>query len=178
VRESKQRSALAPFAYYVALAIGEQDLARTFTGEMHAFRSLAEAGAFARWAEGRRGDAIAILQQLARKGHSTEQAMWSYQLARWALEEKRPDTAIEFLEWMPRVLTAPGAIIYNDHTGEDDAFSAPKFLLLGKAYEMRGDPRRARDAYSRFLDLWRDADADAPGLTEARTRLAALTDRR
>jgi hypothetical protein len=139
---------------------------------------MAETGAFARWADGRRFDAIDVLQRLARTGHGTEQVIWSHQLARWALEEKRPDIAIEYLEWMPRVVSTPGATIYNDHTGEDDAFDAPKFLLLAKAFEMRGDARRARDAYSHFLDLWKEADDDAPGLDEARARLAALTERR
>ena len=100
--------------------------------------------------------------------------VWSYQLACWALEEKRPDIAIEYLEWMPRVLPSPGGNAYDSHTGEQDAFYAPSFFLLGKAREMRGETRRAIDAYSQFLAIWKDADPDEPRPAEARARLAAL----
>src|SRR5882672_1141161 len=174
LRESRNPSALAPFAYEVALALGEQERARTLTGEMQGYRSFAEAGAFARWEEGRRDQAIEILQRLARLGQGPEQVLWSYQIARWALEERRPDTAIEFLRWMPRVVAAPAHSLFVRHTGELDAFYAPSFFLLGKAFEMRGETRPALDAYSKFLEIWREADPDEPRLAEARGRIAAL----
>ena len=174
LRESRNPSALAPFAYEVALALGEQERARTFTAEMQGYRSFAEAGAFARWEEGRRDQAMEILQRLARLGQGPEQVLWSYQLARWALEEKRPDIAIEFLRWMPRVVAAPAHSLFDRHTGELDAFYAPSFFLLGKAFEMRGETRPALDAYSKFLEIWREADPDEPRLAEARGRIAAL----
>jgi hypothetical protein len=115
-----------------------------------------------------------ILQRLARLGQGPEQVLWSYQLARWALEERRPDIAIEFLRWIPRVVAAPAHSLFNRHTGELDAFYAPSFFLLGKAFEMRGEMRPAIDAYSKFLEIWKDADADEPRIAEARTRIAAL----
>ena len=141
---------------------------------MRGYRSLAEARAFAELAEGRRNHAIEILKRLAKSGHGPEQVVWSYQLARWALEEKRPDIAIEYLEWMPRVLPSPGGNAFDYHTGEQDALYGPSLFLLGKALEMRGETRRAIDAYSQFVELWKDADADEPRPAEARTRLAAL----
>ena len=175
---SEQRHLLAvmPFAYEVALKLGQQDRARTLGSEVRGYRSLAEAEAFARSAEGRRDDAIRILGRLARRGSSAEQVLWSYQVALWALEEKRPDTAVEFLLWMQRAPPAPvNYPPWPEHTGEQDALYAPSFFLLGKALELRGDTRQAREAYSRFLELWRDADPDVVEPIEARARLLALT---
>jgi tetratricopeptide (TPR) repeat protein len=167
--------ALAVFAHPVALALGEQEKARALAEPLRGYRSLAEAGAFAAYAEGRRMDAIEILQRLAKSGHGPEQVTWSYQLARWALDEKRPEIAIEYLEWMPRVLPSPGGNTYDSHGGEQDAFYAPSLFLLGKALEMRGELRRALNAYSQFLEIWKDADPDEPRPAEARARVAALS---
>jgi len=119
-------------------------------------------------------DAIEILKRLAKSGHGPEQVVWSYQLARWALEEKRPEVAIEYLEWMPRVPPSAGGNAFDDHTGEQDALYAPSLFLLGKALEMRGEMRRAIEAYSQFLEIWKEADPDEPRPAEARARLAAL----
>ncbi len=48
---------------------------------------------------------------------------------------------------------------------------------LGQALELAGEGERAVAAYRRFLDAWRDADADAPYVADARARLAALASR-
>jgi tetratricopeptide (TPR) repeat protein len=45
---------------------------------------------------------------------------------------------------------------------------------LSRALERRGDRDRARAELVRFLQVWKDADADAPRVVEARRRLAAL----
>jgi len=166
--------ALAVFAHPVALALGEREKARALAAPLQCYRSLAETGAFAALAEGRRNDAIEILKRLAKSGHGPEQVVWSYQLARWALEEKRPEIAIEYLEWMPRVPPSAGGNAFDDHTGEQDALYAPSLFLLGKALEMRGEMRRAIEAYSQFLEIWKEADPDEPRPAEARARLAAL----
>jgi tetratricopeptide (TPR) repeat protein/DNA-binding winged helix-turn-helix (wHTH) protein len=42
---------------------------------------------------------------------------------------------------------------------------------LGQAYERKGDGARARAAYERFLQVWKDADADIPEVIEAQQRL-------
>ncbi len=41
---------------------------------------------------------------------------------------------------------------------------------LAQAYEGKGDRDRARAAYDRFLQIWKDADPDIPELIEARRR--------
>ncbi len=45
---------------------------------------------------------------------------------------------------------------------------------LGKAYQEKNDPARARQWYERFLALWKDADPDLPALQDARARIATL----
>jgi eukaryotic-like serine/threonine-protein kinase len=47
-------------------------------------------------------------------------------------------------------------------------------LQLGRAYAMGGDTTKAIAAYQDFLTLWRDADADVPGLKEAKEEFANL----
>jgi tetratricopeptide (TPR) repeat protein len=179
LREYRHPLAVLPFAYEVALMLGYEQKAWELASDMRGYRSLGEAEAYARWGEGQRDPAIRILQRRARLGNAAEQVLWSFQAARWALEERRPDTAIEMVEWIQH--SPPAPINYSpwpEHTGELDALYAPSFFLLGKALEMRGDVQPATEAFSRFLDLWRDADADIPDLAEARGRLVALRQRR
>ena len=47
-------------------------------------------------------------------------------------------------------------------------------LQLGRAYAMKGDPAKAREAYGKFLEAWKNADPEAPLLKAARTELVAL----
>jgi tetratricopeptide (TPR) repeat protein len=57
-----------------------------------------------------------------------------------------------------------------------DAFSlAPSYKRLGELYEAKGDRKNAADYYGKFVDLWKDADAELqPGVAEVRQRLARL----
>jgi eukaryotic-like serine/threonine-protein kinase len=175
LREYRHPLAVLPFAYEVALTLGYQQKAWELASDMRGYRSLGEAEAYARWGEGQRDQAIRILQRRARLGNSAEQVLWSFQVARWALEQRRPDTAIDMVEWIQR--SPPAPINYSpwpEHTGELDALYAPSFFLLGKALEMRGDAHLAVEAFSRFVELWRDADGEIPDLVEAHARLVAL----
>jgi serine/threonine protein kinase/tetratricopeptide (TPR) repeat protein len=47
-------------------------------------------------------------------------------------------------------------------------------LGLGRAYAIAGDSAKAKIAYQDFLALWKDADADIPILTEAKSEYARL----
>ena len=50
---------------------------------------------------------------------------------------------------------------------------------LGELYEARGDRDQAVEYYQRFIDLWRDADAELqPQVDDARQRLVALVGER
>src|SRR5262249_50974635 len=47
-------------------------------------------------------------------------------------------------------------------------------LQLGRAYKLRGNADKAREAYAAFLVLWLDADPDIPILTQAKAEYAKL----
>ncbi|MGE5232456.1 MAG: tetratricopeptide repeat protein, partial [Deltaproteobacteria bacterium] len=52
---------------------------------------------------------------------------------------------------------------------------APTLKRLGELYEARGDRKRARGYYEKFVALWKDADPELqPGVKEVRGRLAKL----
>ncbi len=47
-------------------------------------------------------------------------------------------------------------------------------LQLARAYAMAGDKPKARIAYQDFLAAWKDGDADAPLLVQAKSEYAKL----
>jgi hypothetical protein len=61
-------------------------------------------------------------------------------------------------------------------------FDEPLFLAgvlkrLGELYEAHGDAAKAHDVYSRFVELWKNADPELqPKVTEVRRRLAHLSE--
>jgi tetratricopeptide (TPR) repeat protein/class 3 adenylate cyclase len=48
------------------------------------------------------------------------------------------------------------------------------YLGMARAYALQGDTAKARAAYTNFLTLWKDADADIPILIAARAEVAKL----
>src|SRR4029077_1610353 len=55
----------------------------------------------------------------------------------------------------------------------DPAELAASYKRLGELYEARNDRKRAAGYYGKFVDLWKDADAELqPGVREVRARLA------
>jgi tetratricopeptide (TPR) repeat protein/tRNA A-37 threonylcarbamoyl transferase component Bud32 len=60
----------------------------------------------------------------------------------------------------------------------DAQYLAGSYKRLGELYEAKGDRDKAASYYTRFIDLWKEADPELqPKVTEARRRLAALTTR-
>ena len=50
------------------------------------------------------------------------------------------------------------------------------YLRLGELYEARADTAKAVDFYSRFTELWREADAEfQPKVRDIRRRIAELS---
>ena len=58
--------------------------------------------------------------------------------------------------------------------GNGDIY-AKAFYMLGKIAEQQGDKVKAREHYTKFLDLWKDADPGLPEVEDARKRLAGLS---
>ncbi len=62
-----------------------------------------------------------------------------------------------------------------DHKGANWGATYPIALLgLARATRLSVDPANSRDAYGRFLNFWKDADADLPVAVRARQELDAL----
>jgi tetratricopeptide (TPR) repeat protein len=52
----------------------------------------------------------------------------------------------------------------------------PTLRRMGELYEAKGNRDKAKEYYSRFVDLWRDADSDfQPAVQEVKARLAKLS---
>jgi tetratricopeptide (TPR) repeat protein len=63
-----------------------------------------------------------------------------------------------------------------DHPGvvRSEPIGALAHLELGRAYALSGDTGKAKNAYTDFLTLWKDADPDTPILKEAKAEYAEL----
>ncbi|HTR21000.1 MAG TPA: protein kinase [Gemmatimonadales bacterium] len=80
----------------------------------------------------------------------------------------KPDSALASYE---RMVTQPG--LYR--VGNDALSLGFTYHRLGELYEAKGDRAKARDYYGRFVDLWKDADAELqPQVRDTRQRLARL----
>jgi tetratricopeptide (TPR) repeat protein len=51
---------------------------------------------------------------------------------------------------------------------------AKSFYMLGKIHEQQGNKAKAIESYSKFLDLWKDADPGFAEVEDAKKRLAGL----
>ncbi len=56
----------------------------------------------------------------------------------------------------------------------DGDIYAKSFYMIGKIYERMGKKAEAAENYSRFLELWKDADPGIPEVKDARKRLEAI----
>lgn len=79
-----------------------------------------------------------------------------------------PDSALTYYE---RLVTTPS--IWR--LWGDALTLAPTYKRLGELYEQRPDGAKAREYYGRFVDLWKDADAELqPVVRDVRGRIARL----
>jgi hypothetical protein len=59
----------------------------------------------------------------------------------------------------------------------DPTLLAAIYKRLGELYEAKGDRPNAASYYSKFVELWKNADPDLqPRVTEVKNRLARLSD--
>ena len=147
--------------------------------------------------------AQSLADDLARRFPQNTALRFSYMptiQARVALSRNDPAKAIEFLQdaepyelGMGRLDPAyvRGEVYLAAHRGREAAGEFQKILdhrgivgnaligalahlQLGKAYALQGDTAKARAAYTDFLTLWKDADADIPILKQAKAEYAKL----
>jgi tetratricopeptide (TPR) repeat protein len=114
-------------------------------------------------AEGDFGEAVKELFSAKERGHRLFDPM----LARAYDAAGEPDSALaEYL----RFIETP--VIYRVFA---DPMLAPGLLRVAQIYDDKGDVVRAVNYYSRFVELWKDADPDLqPRVKEAQARINAL----
>jgi serine/threonine protein kinase/tetratricopeptide (TPR) repeat protein len=136
-------------------------------------------------AEGRYADAVAVFQAyLPSPRHCL--ACGQAALAQAYDRLGNSDSAIAVYE---RYVTTPSVFRLFDHeTGpapdagpfsSDATQLAPSYKRLGELYEQRGDRARARQYYSRFVEVWNDSDPELkPVVSSVRQRLRHLAGER
>ena len=63
---------------------------------------------------------------------------------------------------------------YGPHSKWVAPYEPLYVLQIARLLEKKGDRKAALDEYQRFLDLWKNADADLRELTEAKRAVARL----
>jgi tetratricopeptide (TPR) repeat protein len=81
------------------------------------------------------------------------------------------DSAIALYE---RYLDTPD--VFRSGSGTDAIELAGVYRRLGELYKRRDEREKARDSYTRFIELWKNCDPELrPQVIEARRRLAELS---
>jgi len=84
---------------------------------------------------------------------------------------QQPDSAISAFT---RYVTSTSIM---NRFGNDGFFLAGSYKRLGELWEAKGDREKAAHYYTKFVDLWKNADPDLqPRVADARRRLARLSD--
>jgi len=81
----------------------------------------------------------------------------------------QPDSALAAYD---RAVNTPGL---GRNAGQATVLG-PTLRRMGELYEARGERDKAKEYYSRFVALWRDADSDfQPAVQDVKARLAQLS---
>ena len=92
-----------------------------------------------------------------------------YELGQAYERAHQPDSALKVYE---RAVTTPGLL----KLFEVSYTLAPTYRRLGELYEARGELGSARDYYTRFVELWKDADPEFQAtVRDVRGRIARLS---
>jgi tetratricopeptide (TPR) repeat protein len=118
-------------------------------------------------AEGRPMDAVLAFREMQTKGRRSEWGHWETGVA--FERGNLPDSAIVEYE-------AAADSVGSGAKIQDRAWTlGPSLKRLGELYDARGDKTRAMEKYSRFIDLWKDADPVLqPAVREVKQRMAKL----
>jgi tetratricopeptide (TPR) repeat protein len=89
-----------------------------------------------------------------------------YHLAECQFEQKKYNKSTQSLIKMQS--------IRNTGLGMRALYYPKSFYLLGNIYEQTGDRNLALKNYTKFLEIWKNADEDLPELIDAKKRLVNL----
>jgi tetratricopeptide (TPR) repeat protein len=160
------------FATYAALLTNQLERAQALRqhgielGATHSEHLLAATAASAR---GRPEEVQAEVTKVYSR-RDLSQAL-AFQVAEWALHDGRPAEAVAgATETMELPIFPP----HLDVAGFRAALWPRALLLRARAHAAAGDVQAARADLARLLDLWRDADRDAPDVVRARALRAQL----
>jgi tetratricopeptide (TPR) repeat protein len=116
-------------------------------------------------ARGKCAQASAAASRVLEWGPAIENIPLLYYIARCQLEQGEADEAVQSLLHLQTLYS---------HLTLGTPYYAKSLLLLGEAYERKGDSASAARSYSKLLDVWRDGDRDLADRLEASQRLAKL----
>jgi len=132
------------------------------------------AGAIA-LAEGRTEDALTAFRTLAAEGTGPFPGI--VELAESFDRAGRVDSAIVHYERFVAAHDrfAATLLVVNDAVAHAALVTGPCYRRLGELHERRGDRDKAIDYYTRFVELWNDADPELqPQVRDVRSRLVTL----
>ncbi|HOX19429.1 MAG TPA: protein kinase [Gemmatimonadales bacterium] len=120
--------------------------------------------------EGKYPEALAAYQDATRMPRNGEycRECGDFYVGRVFDRMNQPDSALTAYN---RAVNTP---MLNRNAGEAGVLG-PTLRRMGELYEARGERDKAKDYYSRFVALWRDADSDLqPAVQDVKARLAQL----
>ena len=179
------RSAHQYFRLYLlgilSARLGEPSAALGYAAELeHADPSIPlggftrDQGQFVRaevaWQGGRREEALALLDQA--RLWTTDSRMHEQGDSPFFIQLHERFARAELLYELGR---HEDALPWYRALSYDFLYTGPAHLRLAQIYERRGEPQKAIEHYSRFLELWRDSDpALQPLVQQARQALVRL----
>ncbi len=129
------------------------------------------------WAEERPADALAALEQI--RVELTFPYMHTSAFTNHVLERFLRAEALNVLGRHEEALRWYQSVGLWTHSYADLPFIAPSHLRRAEIYERLGDNAQAVEHYTRFLDLWKDADPELqPTVRDVQQRLAKLAEER
>ncbi len=129
------------------------------------------------WAQERPADALAALEQI--RVELTFPYMHNSAFTNHVLERFLRAEALNVLGRHEEALRWYQSVGLWTHSPSSVPFIAPSHLRRAEIYERLGDERQAVEHYTRFLDLWKDADPELqPTVRDVRQRLAKLVGER
>jgi tetratricopeptide (TPR) repeat protein len=117
---------------------------------------------------GRYREAVKSLEAIAANAVDHE-GIVHMEIAELAARHGDPDRVISELEALFAWKREPSEVL-----GYRNLQHPRGLFLLGKAWEAKGEPRKALRAYEELLELWKQADPELEDLREAQARVAAL----